>query len=89
MKYLVWIIALLNLYQGFNFGLNFLGILQDSKYAQSSNAIFSILLLSMSLGGLYLSYFKDNQKMALLVTLGPWVLILIILLFSMLFSDYK
>ena len=89
MKTLIWILALLNLYLGARSFLNVIHVLDDSKYAQGTTAVFAILFLGMGLAGLYLLLVKHSPKQALAIQVGPWIIALVILLFVMLTSDYK
>ncbi|MEO5564299.1 MAG: hypothetical protein ABIR18_12715 [Chitinophagaceae bacterium] len=89
MKYFTWIISAINIYMGLRFFLNAVHVLQTSKYAQSSNVVFAILFLTMGIGAFYLSIAKKNDSIALLLSVGPWVLAVLFLLFNMLASDYK
>jgi hypothetical protein len=64
-------------------------VLQTSKYSQTATASFALLFLLMGLGGIYFSFIKSNDKMALLISLGPWILSLLFIFITMLTSDYK
>ena len=89
MKVLVWIVSILNIYLGIRSFLNVINVLQDSKYSQGATAVFAALFLGMGIFGLYFSLVKNNYKLALLVEVGPWILALLFLLFTMLTSDYR
>jgi len=89
MKYLVWLISAINIYLGIHCLLNALHILQNSKYSQGATALYAILFLGMGIGGFYFSIAGSNQKLALLISIGPWILALLFLLFTLLTSDYK
>jgi hypothetical protein len=88
MKYIIWILSILNIYIGMRCFLNVINVLQDSKYSQGATVVFAILFLSMGIGGLYFAW-KENYKLALLIELGPWVLGLLFLFVNMLIGDYK
>lgn len=88
MKYLIWILSVLNIYFGVRNLLNSIGLLQDSKYSQGATTTFAILFTGMGITGLYLSLVQKNNKLALIVEIGPWILALLFLLFIMLTSDY-
>ena len=89
MKYFIWLISLVNVYFGITSLLNVFHILQNSKYSQASTAFFAVLFLCLGFGGFYFSILKTSYKLALLIGLGPWVISLILLLITMLTSDYK
>jgi hypothetical protein len=89
MKILFWIISVFNIYQGLYFFLNAVHLLGSSKYSQKATVIFAILFLVMAAGGIYFVLRRNNYRTALLLSLGPWILGFIFLLFNMLFSDYK
>lgn len=89
MKVLVWLISAVNVYFGLRCLLNVIGVLQTSKYSQTTTVIFTILFLGLGAAGFYLSIMKHDQKMALLVAFGPWVLALVVMLFTMLTSRYQ
>jgi len=89
MKYFIGIISLLNLYLGIQFLLNVIDVLQTSKYSPIAAAIFSTALILMGSTGFYFSLVRDNTKLALSVSVGPWVFILVGILLSLLFSTYK
>lgn len=89
MKYLVWLASFIDIYLGFRFFLNVIHVLHTSKYSQSATIIYAILFLSMGLCGLYFSLLKNNDKLALIICIGPWILFLLFLFFTMISSDYK
>ncbi len=89
MKYFIWLLSSINLYFGFYFLLNVLNILQSSKYGKGATLVMALLLLTMGFGAFYISIAKNNQKLALLLGFGPWILVILFMLFTMLTSDYK
>ncbi|MBS1598169.1 MAG: hypothetical protein JST75_08075 [Bacteroidetes bacterium] len=89
MKFIVLLISTLNAYLGLRFFLNVIDILQTTKYSKTATAVFAILFLGMGIAGFYFSLSKNEQKIGLLIGIGPWVLALIFLLINMLTSDYK
>lgn len=89
MEYFIWFISAVNLYFGVHCLLNVLNILQNSKYSQGATKIFAVLFVFMGLAGIYWSVIKPNLKVALLISIGPWVLALAFLFFTMITSDYK
>lgn len=89
MKFIVWLISAVNFYFGLRCFLNAVGILKTSKYAQSTTVIFAILFLALGAAGFYVSIFQHDQKLALLICFGPWVLGLLIMFFTLITSDYK
>ncbi len=89
MKYVIWLISAVNVCFGVNFLLNALNILHNSKYSQGATKIYAVLFLAMGLAGIYWSVVKPNLKLALLISIGPWVLALAFLFVTMITSDYK
>lgn len=88
-KYLIWGISLVNVVFAVNGLLNAFNILQTSKYSQTATACFAVIFLCMGVGGFYWSIFKINTKLALAISIGPWILALIVLGITMMVSDYK
>lgn len=89
MKYLALIVAAINVYMGLRAFLNVIDVLQTSKYSQVATAGFALLFLTMGFIGFYFSIYRSNNTLSLAVGLGPWVIALIFLFFTMLLSDYK
>jgi hypothetical protein len=89
MKYLVYLFSAINLYAGIRFLLNAVGILQTSKYGNSSNIFFAITLTTAALFALYFSVLRGNHSSALLIDAAPWILTLVLVVGNMLFGDYK
>ncbi len=89
MKYIAWILSAVNLYLGLHSFLNAIHVLNTSKYSQTATILFTILFLTMGGAGLYFSITKSNIKPALLVSIGPWAIALLFLLFNMITQDYK
>lgn len=88
MRYIIWILSSINVYLGLRCFLNAIHVLQTSKYSQTATVIFAILFLGMGIGGFYLAA-VNNNKQALLISIGPWVIALLILLINMMTADYK
>lgn len=89
MKYLVYIFSAINLYAGIRFLLNAVGILQTSKYANSSNVFFALTLTTAGVTAFYFSIAKGNHSQALLIDAAPWIITLILVVGNMIFGDYK
>jgi hypothetical protein len=87
MKILVWLLSAVNLYLGFRAFLNVIGVLQTSKYSQATTAIFAVLFLGLGVAGFYFS--AGKPKLGLLLAVGPWVLGIVVLFFTMLTSKYQ
>lgn len=83
MKYIVWLISAVNVYFGLRCFLNAIHVLQTSKYSQGTTVLFSILFLGLGLLGFYFTIAKGDPKLGLLVSVGPWVLALVILFIAM------
>jgi len=88
MKFLVWLICVVNVYLGSRCFLNAIHVLHTSKYSQTTTAIFAVLFLGLGAAGLYFSILKPNMKLALLIAFGPWVLALVVLFISVATSKY-
>jgi hypothetical protein len=88
MKYCVWLISAINLFFGLRCFLNAIHVLHTSKYSQATTVIFAVLFLSLGATGLYCSIGRGDQKLALLIAFGPWVLALVVFFISMATSKY-
>jgi hypothetical protein len=51
--------------------------------------VFAILFLLMGIAALFFLFIKHQNKIALWIGIGPWILALLFLLFNMMTSDYK
>jgi hypothetical protein len=89
MRYVVYILSVINLYAGARFLLNALGILQTSKYSQGSNVFFAITLITAGVVAMYVSIARQNHSLALLIDASLWILTLLLLVANMIFGDYK
>jgi hypothetical protein len=89
MKIIVWLVSGLNVLFGFRALLNAIGILQTSKYSQATTVIFAILFLVLGAAGFYVTIAKNNAKLGLAVSIGPWLLAVVVLFITMVTSDYK
>ncbi|MEW5917967.1 MAG: hypothetical protein AB1762_16305 [Gemmatimonadota bacterium] len=89
MKVFVWLISSVNLYFGLRALLNAVGILQTSKYAQTTTVIFAVLFLALGAAGFYFSTAKNNAKLGLLIAFGPWVLAAVVLFIQMTTSRHQ
>ena len=88
-KFFAWLICAVNVYLGFRCFLNAIHVLHTSKYSQTSTVIFAVLFLGLGAAGFYLSIFKPDLKLALLIAFGPWVLGLMVLFISMVTGSYQ
>lgn len=89
MKNLVWFISAVNVYLGLRCFLNAIHVLHTGKYSQTTTVIFAVLFLVLGAAGFYLTIFRNDSKLALLVAFGPWVLGLLILFISMVTGRYQ
>jgi hypothetical protein len=89
MKYIVWLLSSINIYFGATCLLNVLHILNDSKYSQGATVVFAIVFLCMGVGGFYYSIHNHQYKIAMLISIGPWIISLLFLLINMLFGNYQ
>ena len=89
MKYLAIAIAAFNLYIGLHNFLNVVHVLHNSKYSSASTTVFAVLFLGLGAAGLYFALWGANTKLAMWLGLGPWVLSLVVLFFSMLLSNHQ
>ncbi len=76
-------------YIGIRFLLNSLNILQTSKYGKGATLLYGLVFTALALAGFYVLFVRGQVKWALWISAGPWVLLLVIQLAAMLFSDYK
>jgi hypothetical protein len=88
-NYLAWIVAAINLFMGLRAFLNTIHVLQTSKYSQAATAGFALLFLVTGFTGFYFSIFRSNTTYSLIAGLAPWIIGLLLLLFSLIFADYK
>jgi len=88
-KILIGLISAVNLYIGLRFFLNVIHVLDTSKYSKTATAIYAIIFLTMGVLALYFSFIRSDNKIALWIGIGPWIIILVFLLITMLTSDYK
>ena len=89
MKYFAWLISAVNVYFGLRCFLNAIGVLQTSKYSQTSTVIFAILFLGLGVAGFYVSIYHGKSGLSLLISFGPWVLAFVILFVSMLTRKHQ
>ncbi len=74
---------------GFRFFLNVIGVLKTSKYSPGATALYAFIFLGLAIAGIYFLFFRPNTTLALWISIGPWALMLVVLLVTMLTSDYK
>jgi len=89
MKIFALLFLIIDGYIGIRFILNGLHLLQTSKYTKEATLLYAVIFTSLSLVGIYFLFFKNNLKVGFLISVLPWVLILIILLLNMIFGDYR
>jgi hypothetical protein len=89
MKVFVWLMSAVNLYFGLRALLNAVGILQTSKYAQTTTVIFAVLFLLLGAAGFYFTSAKHNPKLGLLIAFGPWALAAVVLFVQMTTSKHQ
>lgn len=87
MKVFVWSITLVNLYFGGNALLNAVVLLQSSKYARSTTVVFAILFLGMGAFGAHTAWTSGNMRTALGIGIGPWLIALVVMIFTLLLSN--
>ena len=89
MKVLVWLMSAVNLWFGARCFLNAVGVLGTSKYSQGTTVTCAVLFLGLGGAGLYLSLSRPTQGLALLVSLGPWVLALVVMFITLVTSKQQ
>jgi len=89
MKYIVWLISAVNVYFGARCFLNAIGVLQTSKYSQTTTVIFTVLFLGLGAAGFYLTIVRHAPRLGLLIAFGPWVLGFVVLFVTMVTSSYQ
>jgi hypothetical protein len=88
-KIIASLFLLADAYLGIRFLLNSLNILQTTKYSKGATLLYGILFTGLAIAGVYFLFFRNQQRWALWIGLGPWLLLLVIQLAVMLFSDYN
>ena len=89
MNFFVWLMTNINFYLGFRYFLNAVHILHSSKVSKSATIAFAVLFLCMGIVAVYICLYKNNYKLALLISIGPWAIALLMLLLNMLFGNYQ
>ncbi|HAO47788.1 MAG TPA: hypothetical protein PLZ45_08475 [Ferruginibacter sp.] len=89
MKFISWILVIINAWFGIRALLNTFHVLQSSKYSQTSTAVFAMVFLCMSTAGIYFLLVKYDVKLALWIGIGPWLIALLFLLINMFTQDYR
>ncbi len=88
-KILITIFLFINSIMGIRFFLNVFHVLHTSKYSKTATLIYAIIFSALAISGLYFFIVKPEINIALWLGIGPWVIILSVLLFNMLTGDYK
>ena len=83
MKFIVWLVSALNLYFGLRCFLNAIHVLHTSKYSQTTTLIFAILFLAFGAAGFYVTIGMGNTRLGLLVSVGPWLLAIVIMFLAL------
>lgn len=89
MKFLAWILIIVNAWFGVRAFLNAIHVLQTSKYSQTATVVFALLFISMTAAGIYFLLVKQDTRLAMWIGTGPWALALLFLLFNMFTQDYR
>jgi hypothetical protein len=89
MRIVVWLVSGVNVYLGLRCFLNAIHVLHTSKYSQTTTVIFAVLFLGLGAAGFFFSIARNNPQLGLLVAVGPWVLALVILFFTMVTSNLQ
>ncbi|MFO1402814.1 MAG: hypothetical protein U1F11_10630 [Steroidobacteraceae bacterium] len=87
MKFFVWLLTVVNLWFGAHAALNALGILRHGKYGQATTIIFAIAFLGMGAYGAYTAWTGGNLRLAMWIGLGPWLIAVVVLFFTMILSN--
>jgi hypothetical protein len=88
-KILVLAISALNLFLGTRCLLNVVGVLQTSKYAPATTALFAVLFLGFAAASIWFAFWGGNLKLALWLSVGPWALALVVLFLTMILSSHR
>lgn len=88
MKILIWLLAILHIGLGLRNLLNVAGVLQTSKYAPQSTLLFGLLFLAMGGAALYLMLVRGQLKPAVWISLGPWILALVVMVIQLMTVKY-
>jgi hypothetical protein len=87
MKIFIWLLTAVNLYFGSNAALNALGVLRSSKYSKGATIAYAIIFLGMGAFGAYTAWTSSNLKLGLWIALGPWLLMLVVMFFTLILSN--
>ena len=87
MKIFIWLMTAVNLYFGGNAALNALGILRTSKYSKGATIVYAIIFLAMGAFGAYAAWTSNNLKLGLWIAFGPWLLMLVVMFFTLILSN--
>lgn len=89
MRVLTLIVASLNLFLGARALLELLGVLNSSKYATSTTALFAVLALGLGGACLWFAFVARNPRLGLTLAVGPWVIGLLVVFVSLVTSPKR
>jgi hypothetical protein len=85
-RYAALLISSVHLFHGTRCFLNVIGVLQTSRYALATTASFGALFLGFGLTSGWFATWGENVSLAMWLAAGPWVLALLVLIVSLVFS---
>lgn len=87
MKILLALISAANLWFGLKAALNLLGLMQDAKYGTATTALVALLGFGLGAWGAYAAWTGAGVPRALVIGAAPWIIGVIAVVLSLLFSD--
>ncbi len=88
LKVIAFILLAADAIIGFRFFLNVIGVLDTTKYSVTATALYAVIFLLLAAAGFYFLFFQPDIRKALLISTGPWVLLLLVMLVSLITGDY-
>jgi hypothetical protein len=86
-KFLVWLLTVVNLWFGGHAALNALGILRHGMYGQATTVTFAIVFLGMGAYGAYTAWTGGPLRLAMWIGLGPWLIALVVMFLTLVLSN--
>lgn len=89
MTFFVWVLVVFETWLGLRGLGNLVGLLRTSKYATGTTAVFTVACLAAAGAGIWFVTGGNDPGLALLVTLGPWALVVLVLFVTLLTGNYQ
>jgi drug/metabolite transporter (DMT)-like permease len=88
LKLIAFILLAADAIIGFRFFLNVIGVLDTTKYSMLATTLYAVIFLLLAAAGFYFLFIQPDTRKALLISLGPWALMLVVMLVSLATGDY-